>query len=313
MKKIMFIMILASMFLMSCEAKKNDDLDIEENESTVVSEVAGENEDVKVDEETKSETTMTEETDSEPEKKIFVMDKEIKFEKDNVEGKIKYLELNEDGATLHIDISNKTSKKIAVRTAYESINSYMVYGESELNLEPKETSLMKVFFSKQELDNSNITEIKKIEFKFIVSDPDTEDEMFRINNVVLDISKDGLEEIAYEKKDIVLDQNGLKLIKIKDEKLSSGEYKLRLLAINNTGKDIFVSDVDAYVNDIKETANFKANILSGKKAFIPIKFEDMTLKKYGANNLETVKLQISVFTEDLLTELFISPLFFIKY
>ncbi len=312
MKKLIIAIIVASMFLVSCDSKVDNNSETEtKTEISESLETKSEDENTEVEVETKSET---EETEAEEEDKLFIIDEGTKFEKNNVSGEVKYLETTKDGAILYIDVYNNNEKTVNLITQYETINSYMVFAESGVSVKPGEPTTMALFFSKKALEESNIDKIENVGFKVIVYDSETGDELFRFDNVVVNVSKDGLnEEVAYEKKDIVLDQNGLKFIKIKGEKLDNGEYDLKLLAINNTGKDIFLSDVDAYVNDIKEKANFSANILSGKKAFIPIKFEDMTLKKYGDGSLDSVKLQISVFTEDLSTELFVSPLIFIKY
>ena len=82
------------------------------------------------------------------------------------------------GIDVYVYVENNTDDPIAVQTMDESVNGYMITPYFYCNVLPGKKAFSAISFFEEYLKDNNITEIKELELKFEINNPDSWDTIF---------------------------------------------------------------------------------------------------------------------------------------
>lgn len=192
---------------------------------------------------------------------IYKLSGDLDFDIGNLNISVESFENTREGSFLTIEINNKYNHDINVFSNNTIINEYVLDTFIDINIEANKKEKFNLFFSKEELEKTNIKNINLIEIRFKTYKDDKLLEKHNGVRIIVD-SGNVNKDIAYKKEDVIFDESGLKIIKIK----TKNPFELNFLFINQMGKDINISTKYLSVNSNELDYFFEFDIMAGKKA-----------------------------------------------
>lgn len=193
---------------------------------------------------------------------------------------------------LEIEIENKSSQDLVVRTDGMSVNDCMVNPVfyADIPAGKKKVDSITIFCS--ELEKYGIQNINELETRFILNNDYSENIVIK----TLNKKKDEISDVGYN----LYDSEGVKINYVDAGEDKYGLY-YNILIENNTENYVNFDALDTSVNEcIIDSYSTGTSIYSGKKSIfsIPVGNEDLEKYNLDADDIENFEFQIEGYVND---------------
>ena len=203
------------------------------------------------------------------------------------------------GPELKVLIENNSDKTLTFQTGSASINGYMVDSVISSDVTPGKKVNDGIFFYKEDLEVSGITQVADIQFKFHIIDSETWDTVMDTDMITLKTSiADGFKYEYDESGDVIYDNGGIKVI---SKGLSDRDIfgpGITLLIINNSAQDITIQTRNSSINGFMIDSIFSSEVLVGKHCASNVTFMQSDLDANGIKDIENVEFSLHIFNMD---------------
>ena len=266
---------------------------------------------------TAEETTVEESTEEETTAKSedVNIEEQVIYDDNGILVKATGIEDSTFGTDLTLYIENNSDKDITIQSRDTNINGFMVEALMSTDVAAGKKSNSSLTFESNSLKKCGINQIAHIETKLYIIEADTWAEIDTSDVITIDTSvAEGFEQPVDDSGDILVDENGIKIINKGLSKDSSFLGPEILLYIENDyDSDIVVQVRDVSVNGFMVDAMMSEEVLIGKKSFSAVTFLSSDLEKNGIKDIEEVELYFTIINNNTYETIYDSDIFTLKF
>lgn len=267
---------------------------------------AGEERDVPVTDEDAPEPTAVEAADealpaddggaSDPSR--VTVDEQVVFDREGIRITVKELDMRGSfmGPELKVLIENDQAKSISVQVRNVSVNGIMVEDVFSCDVASGKKANDAIAFLPGSLETAGIEAFGVIELSFHIFDTETWDTILDSDPVTIPTSLGASYVQAVDDSGpVAVDRDGIRIVmKQLDVENSFWGADLYVLIENDSQHNITVQTRDVSVNGFMVDPLFFCDVLSGKKTFTAISFEQSELDDNGITDITTLELVFHV-------------------
>lgn len=210
-------------------------------------------------------------------------------------------------------VENSSDKNIFVTTANLSINDCAVTTSLFAEVAAGKSTYQDMYVFKSSLNESNITEVGKIEFILEVQDADSFDYVAKSEIITLILDSNVNQEFTSD-GEVIYNSDGVTVYceapDFKDDGIN--DYVAKFLIINDTGKNIRLTTDNTSVDGFMIYPLFYAEIPAGKCGYAHISFMQDELEESNISDIKEVEFILQGFDSDTVDLVFESDIITIK-
>lgn len=229
------------------------------------------------------------------------LEEQVVYDENNIKVTVKGLTYDVwFGPAVAVLVENNSEQNITVQTRKSSINGLMIDTMFSCDVAAGKKANDNITFYENEMDVSNITTIKNIEFVLHIFDTDAWEDIDDSDPILLTTSADPdyVQEcntdgfVAYE------DESYKIVIQKLDSDDSFWGSDIYVYIENNGEEDITVQARDVSINGFMIDPAFSTDITAGKKAFDTISFFQTDLEENGITDITELEIKFHIFDQD---------------
>lgn len=241
-------------------------------------------------------------------------EEEVVFDDNDI--KVSVTEISNDdllGPCVTFLVENSSDKNIFVTTANLSINDCAVTTSLFAEVAAGKSTYQDMYVFKSSLNESNITEVGKIEFILEVQDADSFDYVAKSEIITLILDSNVNQEFTSD-GEVIYNSDGVTVYceapDFKDDGIN--DYVAKFLIINDTGKNIRLTADNTSVDGFMIYPLFYAEIPAGKCGYAHISFMQDELEESNISDIKEVEFILQGFDSDTVDLEFESDIITIK-
>lgn len=261
-----------------------------------------------------TEEATTEEVTEAPIASVSV-EEQVIFDSNDIKITVTGLEDGFYGTDLKVLIENNSDKGIMVQTRDSNVNGYMVDTMFSPDVAAGKKVNDEITFMTSGLKDCGIEDIASMEFKLIIIDGDTWNDIEESEIIKIDTSiADGYVQNYDDSGNVVVDYNNIKIVEKGLSKADSFWGPGVILYIeNNSDQDITVQVRDVSINGFMVDSMMSQDVVIGKKAVTDIQFISTDLEKNGITEINDVEFSFHIFNWDTFDTIYDSDVIKLSY
>ncbi len=204
------------------------------------------------------------------------------------------------GPELKVTLENNSNRDITVQVQNFSVNDLMVETYFSATVAAGKKSNDAITIAENDLERSEITQMKNLEFILHFSDPQTYSTLFDSDIIKLTTSADPSYTQAYnDKGTLALEDDNIRIvIREKTQASDLNQTEVVVFLENKSKKDLTVQSENVSVNGFMIDPIFSSSIAAGKKRCDVITFLKDDLEENGIEKMEMLEIAFRIIDWD---------------
>lgn len=239
-----------------------------------------------------------EETDKEANKDINEeIEQKIIFDADGLRVTVLGLSDSSLGTELKLLVENDTDKDYTVQARDVSINDMMLHPIMSIDVAAGKNANDSMDIPEWELEKEKINSIENIEFRLHIIESENFENAIESDLINLEFDNKKSEQSIPE-GDMIVDQNGVRIISTGVVTESAGEVKIEVYLENNSDLPVTVQVRDVSVNSFMIHPIFSCDLMPGKRVYDSIDFFQSDLDENEIDKIDTLELSFAISETD---------------
>lgn len=224
------------------------------------------------------------------EKTVLIDQKQIKITA------LEYVEDSLWGQGIKLQIENNSNENISVTLSSMSANNYMVTNDLfYCDVAAGKTGNDTIYLPDSFLRSTGIETVADITMDFLISNSDTYETLFNVNNVELATSASGsISQAALDEGKELYNKDGIRIIAQYVNENSFWGTAVELFIENTYDKNVIIQCNNMSINDFMVEGYFSTQVNSGKMAIDAIDVMTSDLEKNNITEVKNIELNFKI-------------------